>query len=105
LLMRNRFLARELYYEWFEGRLSLKDWDEIVSNNASMAAFRQIMFQRLVPNLEFIGLMSDRIKPYYVKAGLHHFLGGKNATQLTGEDLLRDNDAYAAQGLGKATMG
>jgi hypothetical protein len=102
LLMRNRFLAREVYYDWFEHKLSLKDWDEVILGAPSMAAFRQIMFKRLVPNLEYIGLMSERIKPYYEKAGLTDFLGGKNATQLSGDDLIHDNDAVAAAGLGKA---
>ncbi len=100
LLMRNRFLGREMYYDWFEGtHLKLKDWDDVVLNAPTMHAFRQIMFQRLIPNLEYIGLMSDRIKPYYEKSGLHTFLGGKNATQLNGEDLLRDADAYKVAGV------
>jgi hypothetical protein len=98
LLMRNRFLGREMYYDWFEGtHLKLKDWDDIILNAPTMHAFRQIMFQRLIPNLEYIGLMSDRIKPRYEKAGLHSFLGGKNATQLNGEDLLRDADAFKVE--------
>ncbi|SFF53316.1 hypothetical protein SAMN04488120_10776 [Fontimonas thermophila] len=96
LLMRNRFLSHEIYYEWFEGRLSLKDWDEIILNARSMSAFRHLMFMRLIPNLEYIGLMSERIKAHYAKAGLTSFLGGKNATQLSAEDLLRDISDYKA---------
>ncbi|MEQ1437957.1 ferritin-like domain-containing protein [Fontimonas sp. SYSU GA230001] len=96
LLMRNRFLSHEIYYEWFEGRLSLKDWDEVILNAPSMAAFRHLMFLRLIPNLEYIGLMSDRIKAHYEKAGLTSFLGGKNATQLSADDLIRDISAYRA---------
>ncbi|MGH8455812.1 MAG: ferritin-like domain-containing protein [Stenotrophobium sp.] len=98
LLMRNRFLSREIYYEWFEGRITLKQWDEIVMNAPSMKAFRNIMFQRLIPNLEYIGLMSDRIKAHYAKSGLTDFLGGKNATQLSGDDLLRDSVGVAEAG-------
>ncbi len=94
LLMRNRFLSHELYYEWFEGQISLKEWDEVVMSAPSMAAFRHLMFLRLIPNLEYIGLMSDRIKGHYDKAGLTSFLGGKNATQLSGDDLIRDISAY-----------
>lgn len=97
LLMRNRFLGRELYYDWFEGRISLREWDEIILNAPSMAMFRQIMFQRLVPNLEYIGLMSDRIKAHYARAGLTGFLGGRNATQLTGDDLTDERDLQAAR--------
>jgi hypothetical protein len=40
-----------------------------------------------VPNLEYIGLMSERIKEHYDKSGLTRYLGGKNATQLTEDDL------------------
>jgi hypothetical protein len=95
LLMRNRFLGRELYYDWFEGRISLREWDDLILNAPTMSAFRNIMFQRLIPNLEYIGLMSDRIKAHYARSGLTDFLGGKNATQLTGDDLLRDSAAMA----------
>jgi len=94
LLMRNRFLSHELYYEWCEHKISLKDWDEVVMNAPSMSAFRHLMFLRLIPNLQYIGLMSDRIKAHYDKSGLTSFLGGKNATQLSGEDLIRDFSAY-----------
>ena len=95
LLMRNRFLGRELYYDWFEHRISLREWDDVILNAPTMAAFRNIMFQRLIPNLEYIGLMSERIKTHYARSGLTGFLGGKNATQLTGDDLLRDSAAIA----------
>ncbi|HUP90986.1 MAG TPA: ferritin-like domain-containing protein, partial [Solimonas sp.] len=70
ILMRNRFLGREMYYDWFEGRMSLKEWDELILTAPSMALFRQITFRRLIPNLEYIGLMSDRIKARYEQAGL-----------------------------------
>ncbi|HWU67878.1 MAG TPA: ferritin-like domain-containing protein [Stenotrophobium sp.] len=104
LLMRNRFLSREIYYEWFEGRLTLQDWDEIVTHAPTMRAFRNIMFQRLIPNLEYIGLMSDRIKAHYAKSGLTDFLGGKNATQLTGDDLLRDSASVAESAKSSVVM-
>lgn len=101
LLMRNRFLGREMYYDWFEGTMSLRDWDEVILNAPSMAVFRQIMFQRLIPNLEYIGLMSDRIKAHYAKSGLTTFLGGKNATQLTGDDLTDERQLQAAAEMAK----
>jgi hypothetical protein len=97
LLMRNRFLNHELYHEWFEHKMSIQQWDRIVLGAPSMSYFRNIMFQRLIPNLEFIGLMSERIKAQYARHHLLGFLGGKNATQLSGEDLLRDNDAFARE--------
>lgn len=91
LLMRNRFLMREIYEEWFSHKISLKQWDEAIVLSPAMQSFRTLMFERLVPNLEYIGLMSDRIKERYDKAGLARFLGGKNATQLREEDLTAEN--------------
>lgn len=96
ILMRNRFLGREMYYDWFEGRMPLREWDELILTAPSMALFRQITFRRLIPNLEYIGLMSDRIKAYYEKSGLTTFIGGRNATQLTAEDLTDEKDLQAA---------
>ncbi|KAA0017686.1 ferritin-like domain-containing protein [Antrihabitans cavernicola] len=92
LLMRNRFKMREIYDEWFSHKISLKRWDEEVLQAPGMLGFRNIMFQRLVPNLEYIGLMSDRIKAHYDKSGLTQYLGGKNATQLTADELTAEPD-------------
>jgi len=91
LLMRNRFKMHELYYEWFSHKMSLRDWDREILDTPSMRYFRDTMFHRLVPNLEYIGLMSDRIKSHYHEAGLTQYLGGKNATQLTEDDLTAEN--------------
>jgi hypothetical protein len=90
LLMRNRFLAHEVYDEWFGGRLKRKEWDAIMTELPFMKEFRRLMFKRLIPNLEYIGLFSPRIRRHYEKAGLLEFAGGRNASQLTAEDLLSD---------------
>ncbi|HUP93240.1 MAG TPA: hypothetical protein VM074_13410, partial [Solimonas sp.] len=71
-------------------------WDELILTAPSMALFRQITFRRLIPNLEYIGLMSDRIKARYEQAGLTTFIGGRNATQLTADDLTDEKDLQAA---------
>lgn len=57
------------------------------------------MFQRLVPNLEDIGLLSDRMRSYYDKAGLLVYAGAKNASQLSEQNLLCNNDEMAAKAL------
>jgi hypothetical protein len=87
-LMRNRFLAHEIYDEWFGGRLRRSDWDRIMSESPFMLEFRQTMFKRLVPNLEYIGIFSPRIREHYDKVGLTKYAGGRNASELTAEDLL-----------------
>ena len=88
-LMRNRFLAHEVYDEWFgNGRLKRAQWDRIMSESPFMLEFRQTMFKRLVPNLEYIGIFSPRIREHYDKVGLTKYAGGRNASELTAEDLL-----------------
>jgi hypothetical protein len=93
LLMRNRFMAYEVYDEWFAGgRLSRAAWREVVGRAPGMATFRQVMFSRLVPNLREIGLLSPRILPHYDKVGLLAYMGEKAASELTGEGMIADLD-------------
>lgn len=95
LLMRNRFLAYEVYEEWFEGLMTRKQWREIVKSSPGMAAFRHTMFRRLVPNLRDIGLLSDRIIPHYNAAGLGKYMAGKSARELSESEVLRELDEAA----------
>ncbi len=88
LLMRNRFMAYEIYEEWFEGRLSRAQWREFVYAAPGMDQFRTVMFSRLVPNLREIGLLSPRIMPRYEEVGLMKYFGGLAADKLTTQQLL-----------------
>ncbi|MEW6166583.1 MAG: ferritin-like domain-containing protein [Pseudomonadota bacterium] len=90
LLMKNRFLAHEMYEEWFEHKLPRRKWNEIIQGSSFMANFSRLMFKRLIPNLDYIGILSPRIRQHYEQAGLIEFVGGKNASQLTGDDLIAD---------------
>lgn len=90
LLMRNRFMAFEVYEEWFEGRLTRDQWKELVSTSPGMMDFRRMMFSRIVPNLREIGLLSPRILPHYADAGLSQYMNGKAADALTAADLLAE---------------
>jgi hypothetical protein len=90
LLMRNRFMAFEVYEEWFEGKLTRAQWRDFVTQAPGMDDFRQVMFSRLVPNLREIGLMSPRVIPHYERVGLMKYFGGKAADRLSGEQLLAD---------------
>jgi hypothetical protein len=95
LLMRNRFLAYEVYEEWFEGRLSRENWRAIMLDSPGMQEFRSTMFTRLVPNLREIGLLSDRIIPRYDEVGLMKYFGGAAADQLTGQGMIAELDRAA----------
>ena len=87
-LMRDRFLAHEIYDEWFGAHMKRADWDKVMSESPFLVQFRQTMFKRLVPNLEYIGIFSPRIRAHYDKVGLTQYAGGRNASELTAEDLL-----------------
>ncbi len=95
LLMRNRFLAYEVYEEWFEGRMSRRDWREFVTETPGMKQFRQTMFSRLVPNLREIGLVSQRLIPRYEKVGLLQYMNGLAADRLDGEGMIAELDRAA----------
>ncbi|MFW5921187.1 MAG: ferritin-like domain-containing protein, partial [Polyangiales bacterium] len=96
LLMRNRFLAYEVYEEWFEGILTRAQWRHLIQTAPGMEEFRRVMFSRLVPNLREIGLLSDRILPHYRRVGLDRWMGGAAAPELSGEQMIADLDAAAA---------
>ena len=87
--MRNRFLAYEVYDEWFAGHMKRSDWDKVISDFAlPQRSSARPCSRRLVPNLEYIGIFSPRIRTHYDKVGLTQYAGGRNASQLTAEDLL-----------------
>jgi hypothetical protein len=90
LLMRNRFMAYEIYDEWFSGLVTRAAWRDVMNNSRGLNEFRHVMFSRLVPNLREIGLLTDRIKPHYERVGLMKYFGGTAAPDLTGADLIRD---------------
>jgi hypothetical protein len=95
LLMRNRFLAYEVYEEWFEGRLSRENWRALMNDSPGMKAFRSTMFFRLVPNLREIGLLTDRIIPRYEQVGLMKYFGGAAADKLSGKAMIAELDRAA----------
>lgn len=92
LLMRNRFMAFEVYEEWFEGQITRSQWANLVTNSPGLAEFRKTMFERLVPNLRDIGLMTPRVLPHYEKVGLLKHFGGKAADKVTGEEMIAELD-------------
>jgi hypothetical protein len=92
LLMRNRFMAHEVYEEWFEGLMSRAAWDRYVLAAPGMSEFRTVMFSRLVPNLREIGLLSPRVMQHYENAGLLKYMHGKHAMDITGDEMLRELD-------------
>jgi hypothetical protein len=70
LLMRDRFLAYEVYDEWFAHKISRKQWRTLLGTSPGMAEFRHITYGRLARNLREIGLLSARMEPRWAAAGL-----------------------------------
>jgi P-aminobenzoate N-oxygenase AurF len=88
LLLRNRFLMREIYDEYYGHALSRKRWDALVLQSDLLAAFRMTMFKRIIPNLKRIGLLTERIRPRYRELGLLDYEHGPAASELNAGDLL-----------------
>jgi hypothetical protein len=94
ILLKNRFLAYEVYDEWFAGtRVSRKQWRTFVNEAPGMRRFRQIMFHRLVPNLREIGVLTPRVRPRYEAAGLAPYFEGPSADRITDEQLVGELEA------------
>lgn len=90
LLMRNRFQGHEIYEEWFEHKISRKEWDKVIGQCPGMVDYRDVMFKRLIPNLRYIGLLSPRMEKRYADVGLIKYLHGKNASEISAEEMLND---------------
>jgi hypothetical protein len=95
LLMRNRFMAYEIYDEHFAHKLTREQWRGYITNVPGMKEFRQVMFSRLMPNLREIGLLTPRVIPHYERAGLMKYARGRAAPELSGEQMIRELDAAA----------
>ncbi len=102
LLMRNRFMAYEVYEEWFQGALPRGAWRDFIYAAPGMEEFRTVMFSRLVPNLREIGLLSPRVQARYAEVGLMKYAAGKSADQLSGDALLADLDRGGLTAAGRA---
>lgn len=74
VLMRNRFLAHELYEEQFAPVLARREWNTLMEQMPGLRLFRRTMFRRLVPNLRAIGLLTPRMVPRYERIGLGEYV-------------------------------
>ncbi len=88
VLMRNRFLAHELYEEGFSHRMSRRQWNTLMDEMPGMNLFRRQMFKRLVPNLRAIGLLTERVRPHYARMGLDEYFFLPATDELSGEEMV-----------------
>ncbi|MBI4819242.1 MAG: ferritin-like domain-containing protein [Deltaproteobacteria bacterium] len=90
LLLRNRFLAHELRDEFWGHAISRSEWNRRVLGSELMRRFRSKMFRRIVPNLNRIGLLTPRVRPFYEAAGLLEFASDKASPDISVTELLGD---------------
>jgi hypothetical protein len=65
VLMRNRFLAHEFYEEYYAHTMTRRAWDKAVSGSGLIRSFQQAMLRQILPNLEKIGLLPERMRPHW----------------------------------------
>ena len=71
VVMRNRIINTELPAIWFG--ISEVEILETVMNNETQDIFNNLLFNRVMPNLKKIGLLTDKVLPLYEKLGLLGF--------------------------------
>jgi len=97
LFLRNRFLGHEFYEEYYAHSMSRFTWDRFILESEYMKLFREQIFRKLMPNLRRIGLLSDRVRPFYEQIGLLMYEHEKAANEMTQEELVADSDGEFAR--------
>ncbi|MGI8792945.1 MAG: ferritin-like domain-containing protein, partial [Acidimicrobiales bacterium] len=69
-LMYNRFLLDEV---WERMGVPAAEGKEFASNNPLMMVFRQMLFSKIVPNLNKLGLLTPKVRELYASLNLLHF--------------------------------
>ncbi|MFL2698157.1 MAG: ferritin-like domain-containing protein [Gammaproteobacteria bacterium] len=68
VVMRGRIINTELPARWFG--ISEEEVLELVANDATQDLFNNLLFNRVMPNLKKIGLLTDKVMPLYEKLDL-----------------------------------
>jgi hypothetical protein len=71
VLMRNRFMAHEFYEEHYAHVMTRRAWDRAVLQSGLIRSFQQAMLRQIMPNLERIGLLPDRMRPHWDTLAVH----------------------------------
>jgi hypothetical protein len=80
-LMYDRFLLEQV---WERMEIPVAEGKEFASSNPLMAIFRQMLFSKIVPNLNKLGLLTPRVRELYGTLGLLQF---ENAPDSATEEL------------------
>ncbi len=88
LLLQRRFLAHEIFEEFWTHCFNIRQWDKFVNKSQLMSMFRQSMFRLIIPNLKRIGLLSERIKPRYAQLGVLQYENAPSVYEMSTDQVL-----------------
>jgi hypothetical protein len=88
-LMRDRFLLQEV---WERMGIDVAEGTAYANENPLMMAFRQTLFSKIVPNLNKLGLLTDRVSAHFDDLGILALKDLRDSTA----DLQLDEPAAAA---------
>jgi len=83
-LMRDRFLLEQV---WERMELPVEECKEFAKQNILMAVFRQVLFSKIVPNLNKLGLLTDRVRPHFEQLGILQFKDAPDSASELDPDL------------------
>lgn len=75
-LMRDRFLLEDV---WERVGIDVATGRDFALHNPLMAVFRQMLFSKIVPNLNKLGLLTDRVRPHFEQLGILDFADGPDS--------------------------
>lgn len=79
-LMRDRFLLDDV---WERMGIDVEEGKKFANEAFPMIAFRQMLFSKIVPNINKLGLLTDRVRPHFEALGvIQHEHNVDSATEL-----------------------
>ena len=83
-VLKNRFSQYSVWEKW---GFDIEYTHEYQKNNKYNNMFYELLFTRIIPNLERIGLLPERLKGEYEKLGVLHFIHGESDYEMSWEEL------------------
>lgn len=93
VVMRERLAGAEIYNNFFS-RADAETARAITMDTEVSQRFRDVLFQRVIPNLKRIHLLTDRIKPKYRDLGLLKFEDATDDAQIDWAEISRPLPVY-----------
>ncbi len=83
-VLKNRFSQYSVWEKW---GFDIEYTHEYQKTNKYNNMFYELLFTRIIPNLERIGLLPERLKGEYEKLGVLHFIHGESDYEMSWEEL------------------